>query len=350
VSTASVPREGVANPSGGAGASGEPSAEAQLRRSRKRYPIPGTLNVLLLVLVVAAIAGTWALPVMCEGRSVALYGGAFLFGVFVQPLYTLWHETAHDIFHRRRVVNDAAGFLSAAFLPSSFWLLHFVHLGHHMSNRSKRERIEYYAEGESRVARAAFYYAVLLGLNWLGFVIQTVVFTLLPTPLIRRFGLDRQLGATLPALSDGDFARIRLEVLGVVAVWSAVLAFTPVSGVQCAVYFASNALFYSQLRYIYHYEAPFDVVEGAYDLRAPRALTAFVLNATYHLTHHRNPKVPWLHLPEIARPEEQTRGFFEMLLRQWRGALPESSQPQRTGRTIAWNGPSMLAVFNGEDS
>jgi fatty acid desaturase len=332
-----------------AGAPVEPSAEAQLRRSRKRYPIPGTRNVVLLMLVIAAVVGTWALPAAFPDRAAALYGGAFLFGVFVQPLYTLWHETAHDVFHRRRAVNDAAGFLAAAFLPSSFWLLHFVHLGHHMSNRSKRERIEYYAEGESKVARAAFYYAVLLGLNWLGFVIQTVVFTVLPTPVIRRFGLDRELGATLPSLSDADFVRIRLEVVGVVAIWSAVLAATPVTGTQFALYFASNALFYSQLRYIYHYEARFDVVEGAYDLRAPRFLTAFLLNATYHLTHHRNPKVPWCYLPELAHPEEQRRGFFEMIARQWRGAIPEASQPHRSGRTIAWNGPSMLAVFNGEE-
>lgn len=328
----------------------EASAEQQLRRSRKRYPVPGGENLVLLAAIVAVVAGTWAIPTLLPGDARALYGGAFLFGLFVQPLYTLWHETAHDIFHRRRLVNDAAGFVTAAFLPSSFWLLHFVHLGHHMSNRSKRERIEYYAEGESKIARAAFYYAVLLGLNWLGFVIQTLVFTLVPTPLVRKLGLDRELGATLPPLSDADFVRIRLEVLGVALSWGAVLAFTPVTGKQFAVYFAANALFYSQLRYIYHYEARFDVVEGAYDLRAPRFLTAFLLNATYHLTHHRNPKVPWRYLPELAKPEEQTRGFFEMLARQWRGALPESSQPHRKGRTIAWNGASMLAVFNGEDS
>lgn len=349
MSAAPTPSAGDAAPTNVPDPVQEPSAEAQLRRSRKRYPIPGSLNVVLLALIVTTLAATWALPVAFPRSSAALFGGALLFGLVVQPLYTLWHEAAHDIFHRRRAVNDAAGFLSAAFLPSSFWLLHFVHLGHHMSNRSKRERIEYYAEGESKVARAAFYYAVLLGLNWLGFVIQTVVFTVLPTPLIRRFGLDRELGATLPPLSDADFVRIRVEVLGVAAIWSAVLAFTPVTGAQFAVYFASNALFYSQLRYIYHYEARFDVVEGAYDLRAPRLLTRFVLHATYHLTHHRNPKVPWLYLPEIARPEDQSRGFFEMLLRQWRGALPESSQPHRKGRTIAWNGASMLAVFNGED-
>jgi fatty acid desaturase len=349
VSAGGAPDIEASPPRGAAAHADEPSAEAQLRRSRKRFPIPGARNVALLALVVAAVACTWALPIAFPGRACALYGGAALFGLFVQPLYTLWHEAAHDIFHRRRAVNDAAGFLSAAFLPSSFWLLHFVHLGHHMSNRSKRERIEYYAAGESWLARAAFYYAVLLGLNWLGFVIQTVVFTVLPTPVIRRFGLDRELGATLPPLSDGDFVRIRLEVLGVVALWSAVLAFTPVSGAQLSVYFAANALFYSQLRYIYHYEARFDVVEGAYDLRAPRALTRFLLNATYHLTHHRNPKVPWLYLPELAKPEEQTRGFFEMIVRQWRGARPEESQPHRRGRTISWNGPSMLAVFNGED-
>jgi fatty acid desaturase len=327
----------------------EPTAEQQLRRSRKRYPVPGALNLALLAAIVVALVGIWSLPAFFPGDARALYGGAFLFGLVVQPLYTLWHETAHDIFHRRRFVNDAAGFLTAAFLPSSFWLLHFVHLGHHMSNRSKRERIEYYAEGESRFARAAFYYAVLLGLNWLGFVIQTLVFTLVPTPLVRKLGLDRELGATLPPLSDADFLRIRLEVLGVALLWSAALVFTPVTGTQFAVYFAANAIFYSQLRYIYHYEARFDVVEGAYDLRAPRFVTAFLLNATYHLTHHRNPKVPWRSLPELANPGEQTRGFFEMLLRQWRGAIPESAQPHRKGRTIAWNGASMLAVFNGED-
>jgi len=112
---------------------------------------------------------------------------------------------------------------------------------------------------------------------------------------------------------------------------------TPVTGLQFALFLAANAVFYSQLRYIYHYKAGFDVIEGAFDLRAPRWLTLVLLNGTYHLTHHRYPRVPWVHVPRLARAEDRRHGFVDKVLEQWQGVLPEASQPER-GRVIDWNG------------
>lgn len=326
------------------------TAEAQLGKARRRkFPIPVALNVMLWLLIQTVIVLCWLLPVWAADHLLAILLFAFIYGAVSQPLYALLHEAMHDIFSRNRLLNDSAGFTLSVWMFSSFHLLRLVHLGHHVSNRSRRERIEYYDDNGSRWQQALFYYAVLLGLNWVGFVLQNLLFLLLPTALIRRLGLDRNLGATLPPMKDRDLRRIRLEFGATLLVYAAILWLTPVSGLQLACFLFANAMFYSQIRYIYHYKAKFDVVEGAYDLKAPHWLQWFLLNSNYHLTHHRNPKVPWLYAPRVAAPGSMQYSVAYKLKEQWRGVLPESSQPEREGRTITWNGDSMLAVFNGTE-
>jgi len=305
------------------------------------FSVPATRNLLLFTAIAAGMVTSWALPVLAGGSTVALVAGALLFGMLTQPLWALLHECMHDMFHPDRRVNDLFGFLMSAVQPSSFKLLRCVHSGHHVSNRSKRERIEYYSEGESHVRKSVLYYALLFGLNWMGFVGQNVMFTLVPVPLIRRWRLDQRFGSTLPSLSDGALRRFALEFGAVVLLHAALVALTPVTLGQYALYLWTNALFYSQLRYIYHYESDFDVVDGAFDLRAPTWLSRCLLNSTYHLTHHRNPRVPWIHLPAIAVGERQ-HSMGARILRQWHGVMPEVSQPRRHGRVIRWNGQSMF--------
>lgn len=326
------------------------SAEAQLTRARRqRFAIPRHLNLALLIIIQSAITLCWVIPVWLDHALWAQILFAFLFGTLLQPLYALLHECMHDIFHPNRTINNAAGRLLSLWMLSSFNMLRFVHLGHHASNRSKRERIEYYEDGTPAWKQALFYYAVLLGLNWIGFVLQNLLFSVLPIRLLRQWKLDRNIGATLPLIPDDDIVKIRHEFLTVLTAHAAIVVFTPVDMAQMGWFLLMNAAFYSQIRYIYHYKSAFDVVEGAFDLRAPRWLQCFLLNTHLHLTHHRNPKVPWHALPRVAAPDNIQYGFFEKLLEQWRGVWPESSQANRNGRTISWNGDSMLSIFNGSD-
>ena len=186
------------------------------------------VNLLLLVLLISIVVGLWVVPVFRQGLLSEIASG-FLFAAFMQPLYELLHQAMHGMFHRNKRVNDAVGTAIAAFLPSSFSLIQMVHVGHHVSNRSSRERIEYYADGASAWRQSVFYYAILLGLNWLGFVLQNIVFMLLPARTTKAHGIDRNFGATLPQLSIKKLAGIRLEFFCVLALHIALLTLTPVT-------------------------------------------------------------------------------------------------------------------------
>lgn len=304
--------------------------------------IPAALNAGLFVVCIAALCAAWWLPVHFPRSTWAWIAGAVAYGALTQPLFGILHECMHDVFSRSRLVNDVAGVMLAIFMPSSFRMIRYVHLGHHMANRSKRERIEYYAEGESRLKQSVFFYAVLMGLNWFGFVSQNIAFTFLPIRLIRRWKLDTSLASTLPSLSDAQLRLIAVEFAVVVAAHVSLLVFTPVTARQYLLYTVASAFCFSQARFVFHYEASFDVVEGTFNLRAPRWFRLFMLNANYHLTHHRHPKVPWVHLEQASDEREMTYGLFERWRAQWRGVHPESSQANREGRVIQWNGDSMF--------
>jgi len=300
------------------------------------WEIPERLNLALALILTVSAVFIWWIPTQFSGRSI-LYFSAIGFALIEQPLYSLLHECMHYHLHRRAWINDFAGFVLSAFLPTSFRLIRLVHVGHHFSNRSKRERIEYYGEGESALFRGALYYGILLGLNWLAFVLQNVFFTLLPNRVIRALKLDTSFGATLPRITDRELQWIAAEFSLVALLHWALVAYTSVTLEQYLVFLVANALAYSQLRYIYHYEAGFDVIEGAFDLRTTRWLRLVLLNGSYHLTHHRYPRAPWIYLPKLANPADLKYGFIEKCVAQWKGVRPESSQPLRNGRVIDWN-------------
>jgi fatty acid desaturase len=288
--------------------------------------IPGKLNLVLCAACVLVSAGCWALPVVVEDSWAALLAGALGFALLKEPLFGLLHEADHRILHPHRRVNDALGIVLAATLPSSYRYHRLAHLTHHAYNRCKRERVEYYSAAQSRFRRNVFYYAVLMGLMWVGLVLTNVFFTILPQRLVKKWRLDTDFAQPLPPLGRADLTAIRLEFAGVLAFHAGLLAFTPVSALQLAVFLYASALSYSLLRHVVHYGASFDVIEGSFDLRAPRFLWPLLLHGNLHLAHHRHPSVPWLHLPHIADPADARFGYFEMVARQWRGVLSEAEQ------------------------
>ncbi len=302
---------------------------------KEKYPIPERLNLLLLVVFMILIALCFVLP--DKESTVQLLIGAVVFGFVMQPAYSLLHESLHGNFSGNDRINRLAGQCIAFFLPSGYELFKKIHQGHHLSNRSKRERIEFYGANEPAWKRGIFYYGVLIILNWVGFVLQNTVFSSLPVSLIRRHKLDKSFGATLPPFSDQLLRRIAWEFRFLVVIYALLIALTSVTFFQVALYLLVGGFFYSQFRYIYHYGTHFDAIEGAYDLSAPTWLSRLMLNSTYHLTHHRHPHVPWSSLPQLARESDHKPGFVTMIFRQWKGPISEEVFKGTEERVISWN-------------
>lgn len=310
----------------------EPSKPSSLELPASVYVVPAWLNLGALVVLFAAVFLAFALPTLWPGSVPALLLGALAFGILIEPTFALAHEAFHGLFHPKRFINAAAGLALCALMPTSFRFHRLAHIGHHAFNRSRRERVEYWTSAESRVRQTAIYYGALLGLMWLNFIVQNLVFTLLPVRVVRRFRLDRRLGLPMPAMTDRDLRVIALEFSVMVLLHVLVVALTPVTWQQMVLYRFAGALSYSNLRHVVHYGASFHVVEGAFDLVAHRTLTPLLLHGNYHLAHHRYARVPWLHLPLVSRPEDRRHGYLRMVAAQWRGVLDERAQLLQEGR------------------
>ncbi|MEW7986763.1 MAG: fatty acid desaturase, partial [Candidatus Thiodiazotropha sp.] len=103
----------------------------------KKYPVPGRLNILLLLLL---LPDTWMLLWMASHLA---WGWAllatFLFAHFNNAAFSFLHEAVHGIFSRNRLVNEVFGVISAALFPTSFRLQQIAHLGHHRRNRTDKD-------------------------------------------------------------------------------------------------------------------------------------------------------------------------------------------------------------------
>jgi fatty acid desaturase len=51
-------------------------------------------------------------------------------------------------------------------------------------------------------------------------------------------------------------------------------------------------------------------------------MQALFLNYNLHLAHHREPAVPWIHLPGRVRPADASPSFWSVYRRLWQGAQP----------------------------
>ena len=97
-----------------------------------------------------------------------------------------------------------------------------------------------------------------------------------------------------------DVRRIRREVAASLVVWLVLAWWLGLTWQAVIILYAAFALSWSSLQWIYHVRTPLDVVEGAYNLRAPWLVRSAFLFFNYNLTHHREPTLRW----------QELRGFW----------------------------------------
>jgi fatty acid desaturase len=91
------------------------------------------------------------------------------------------------------------------------------------------------------------------------------------------------------------------------------------------------------MQYVHHFGTTRHVLEGARNLRIWEPLDRLWLNHNWHLTHHKHPTVPWIHLPRLGSRENPDRGFLPLhYLRMWRGPrrATERVENRYAGRVI----------------
>lgn len=288
--------------------------------TREKYPIPARLNVVLSIAqVLGGLALLWGGSHAAQPLVVLCMGIVFAF--WMQMAFSLIHEAEHNKLHPSQAINDVLGAVLGATFPGSYTFMKAAHLSHHRKNRSDAELVDYILPKESKPAKWLQYYALICGLNWFGVPLLSLVIALLPFRTKKpKQSPKGGAAAYLQFIQEANPWRVRAEALFAVAFWVVAFYALSLSPMVVTLFYIGFAFSWSSQQYIYHIRTPRHLVEGAYNLRLWAPLQALYLNFNYHLSHHRDVRVPWIHMRNFPA-EPTTRGYFATYLEIW--APPE---------------------------
>jgi fatty acid desaturase len=302
-----------------------------------RYRIPDALNVVVIALQCAGVAACMsALPSVHRASGLLLLVVAF--AVVMNSVYATIHEAEHRMLFSDRRMNEAAGVALALLFPAPFHLLRQGHLGHHLRNRSDDEAFDLYFDGEHPIWKRLQLYGILTGFYWLVAVLANVVVLVVPFVMRREhFEFDRPSAAFMDALNPRYTNYIRAEAIAAIGLHTILLVTLGIPLWKYAVMYAAFGFSWSAMQYVHHFGTPRHVLEGARNLWLWRPVDLVWLNHNWHLTHHKHPTVPWIHLPRLGQEENPDRGFLPFhYLRMWRGPrkATEHVENRYAGRVI----------------
>ena len=190
-------------------------------------PVPGALNI-----AVTAAAVPLALFLLGFASHTESWGwriaAAAAFSFVNNTLFSLLHEAVHGIFDPRPAVNDAFGRLTAAFFPTGYTFQRVCHLGHHRRNRSDVELFDYFLPNDNRPLKAAQWYGILTGIDWLLPPLACLAYLLCPRlfrlPLLSpEAARQTSADAMLSGFESAPEGRIRLEILFSISMQAAIV-------------------------------------------------------------------------------------------------------------------------------
>ncbi|MGD0722677.1 MAG: fatty acid desaturase [Roseiarcus sp.] len=289
-------------------------------------PIPTATNLIVAVSAIAvSLACLWGASHAHVWWGVAV--AAFIFAFSNNTIFSLHHEAVHRGFSPNPAVNEAAGTLFAAFFPTTFSIQRVSHLGHHRRNRSDEELYDYYLPHQSWLLKTYWIYCLLTGFYWSIIPAAGVVYVGWPWAFRARWfqqGPARWWGFE-PFVRDiaaEPIGRVWREGLFTLAFQIALFLALDLNLIGWLVCYWAFGINWSSVQYTDHAESSRDVIEGAWNLRFWALTQAIFLNYNLHLAHHREPGVPWIHLPTRVRPDDPNPSFWTIYFRLWRGARP----------------------------
>ena len=310
--------------------------ERQARRPD--LPIPGTLNV-LIALCACTVAG-WLLWFASHTQSLwQVAAAAIAFSYVNNTIFSLLHESVHGIFHARRAINDAFGMLGAAFFPTGFLFQRICHFGHHRRNRTDDELFDYYTPNKSRFQTWFHLYCLLTGWFWFSAPLGCAIYlltgpffarTVFKEKIARFYGMEPMVAD----LARAPRGRMRAELLFTLAFQAGLIVALDLSLAGWLACYAAFALNWCSLQYTDHAYTRRDVREGASNLRVNRIVQWIFLNYHHHLAHHRDPTVPWIHLPKFVDYSQPRPSFLHTYARLWLGPRHTSEPPPVVDRSL----------------
>lgn len=246
------------------------------------------------------------------------------FCLVMQGVFSMMHESFHGLAHSRKSLNYFVMWWASTLFGASATLIHINHLGHHVRNRTRAELADFAVADESLWRKRIEYYFAVLGGIWLAAFVGSLLLPVLPARITDKWSQTAEVNTYAAAFKDfssADFKRIRREVIAGVAAWLSIGLLLGWTWHVVLIAYLAFAFSWSSLQWVYHMRTPLDVVEGAYNLRAPHLVRWAFLNFNYNLTHHRHSAMHWQQMHEASNLKE-TRPL-------WYGWLQVFLPPQR---------------------
>jgi fatty acid desaturase len=298
-----------------------PEASLVEKRSAPAAEIPVWLNIGIILGQLAGITACFYVAARVSSWW-SLAGLALAFGIIMNSVYSIIHEAEHAMLFTNRRWNDVGGAIMALFFPAPFHLIRQGHLGHHFRNRSDDEAFDFYFEGDHRLWRCLVLYGILTGCYWIVVVLSNVVFLFMPFAANKKYwNFDRPSHAFMESLNPNYRRLIQLECLAAIILHALLIWWFHIPLLNYAIMYFGFGLTWSAMQYVHHYGTERHVTRGARNLRLWEPIDRLWLNHNWHLVHHENPTVPWIHLPEIGTTTQpQKRGFLLWsYFKMWRG-------------------------------
>jgi fatty acid desaturase len=288
--------------------------------NQRRYPIPGRLNLTIIVAQIAALfaifygaslANTWW-QLLLLAAGMAIVGNS---------VYSIVHEAEHRILHPNAMLNDLLGVTMAMFFPAPYHLLRQGHLCHHRFNRTDAEAFDLYFDEDISWVKWIKFYSIITGVYWVTVVLANVAVLILPFLLKRRFfEFDGHLAAFMDNLDARYWPLVKLEALLAITLHVLIVYLLSIPLLNYAIVYFGFGFSWSAMQYVHHHGTERHVLRGTRNLRVFKWLDLIWLNHNWHLIHHTQPTVPWYYLPSLGRQDEATPDFLLWhYLRMWRG-------------------------------
>jgi fatty acid desaturase len=295
-------------------------------------PITDRLNLAIVAVVFSATLGLLWLGSWVQTWYV-LAAVAVVFSYVLLTNYALLHEAAHGNLHSRARVNFCLGVITGTLFPMPFDMIRTMHQGHHLRNRTDFEMFDLYYPGDNRCLKYGQWYGILCGLFWPVIPLGALIFSVCPLLLrTRAFRQARSSSYLLGDIQATEIRAIRVEVALIVGFFAVLFWALHLVWWKTLVLYACFSFNWSTRQYISHAFTKRDVVEGAWNLRHNRLMSAILLHGEWDLNHHRRPDVPWYYLPRLSSPDESRLGYVRQYWRQWLGPRPaQEPAPESLG-------------------
>lgn len=274
------------------------------------HPIHTRANAVLILCLVLGHAAILMLPALW----VASPAWAFVMLPLILASSLQWgliHEGIHKNLLPDAAWNDRASRLLGILMGASFHVLRFGHLMHHKLNRDwHSENVQHRSP-----ATTAYYYANLFFGLYLGEIITSLMFTLLPQRQFLRIARATFLnGYEEVAIAGerffyqrGNVRFVRRDMALSLAVYAGAFWLYGAHWPWLLGFVAARAVIISFLDNVYHYATPADNSKAGKELVLPELLSLALLRSNFHETHHPNPEVPWHRLPTVHA--QQNRAY-----------------------------------------